>query len=167
MGFTSRVWNGLPPGVFIAMMGLLAALYPILSREPLSPLNKAIWTVVFFALMVLELVVIFRERRKQDAVFLSQVARLDAIRNAHDAHGLALERIKNIVKTDGVRTAALRLSESLLEFVQRRRGANRYHRPEQPLLRGGCSINHYSRAQNLLHIGGRQSRYTSKGLSGE
>jgi hypothetical protein len=120
VGFVRKTWKNLPPGVFIAMMGLLAALYPLLSQEPLSPVSKAIWTAVFFSLMVLEMVIIFRERNRQDVAFLSQISRLDSLRSADEAHSLALERVRRSVKNDGLRDRATRLSEALLEFVYNR-----------------------------------------------
>jgi hypothetical protein len=118
--FIVQLWNKLPPGASIAMMGLLAALYPILAVEPIPPREKALWIVGFFTLMCIEMFVIVRERARQDQSLLVQIARLDAIRSAYDAHAVSLERVRRSVKNGSLRDRAAHLSESILEFVHDR-----------------------------------------------
>jgi hypothetical protein len=110
----------IPPGVCIAMMGLLAALYPILTHDSISPREKAIWVSGFFLLMVLEIRILYKERARQDHALLGQIRKLDEIRNAYDAHAIAIERLRSSVKSESLRDRALRLSESILEFVHTR-----------------------------------------------
>src|SRR5271169_2436617 len=113
----ATIWRKLPPGVCIAMMGLLAALYPILTHDPISPQEKSLWISGFLALMAVEMTVIFKERARQDRAFIAQMEQLEGNRRLYDAHGLALERVRTSLNKGSLRDRAFRLSESILEFI--------------------------------------------------
>jgi hypothetical protein len=151
-------WYRFPAGVSIAMMGLLAAAYPIFAPDPIPPREKAVWVACFFALMCLEIVVIFKERGRQDQSFLAQIAKLDEIRSAYDAHSVALERLRRSVKSGSLRDRALRLSESLLEFVHDRL-------ENQPTMLGTWLNRTKSRAAGVLGSGNDVLRYHQETLS--
>jgi hypothetical protein len=128
-----EVWRRLPPGVFIAMMGLLAALYPIAVSEPIPPKEKAMWIALFFLLMVLEILVIFKERASQDRSFIDQLTRLDTLESLHRAQTAAIERVRHSVNDGSLRDRALRLSESIITFTTKREEQMNRLPPDHPM----------------------------------
>jgi hypothetical protein len=62
LAFAASVWSWYPPvGVFIAILGLLGVIVPLV-REHIGRREKAIWTVVMFALVLLEIRSIYLDR---------------------------------------------------------------------------------------------------------
>jgi hypothetical protein len=118
--FFAAAWDRIPPGVCIAMMGVLAALYPVLTHDPLSPREKALWVAGFLMLMALEMTIIFKERARQDRAFIAQMGQIQALRELHDAHAVALEGVRSSQKKGSLRDRAFQLSASILDYVQQR-----------------------------------------------
>lgn len=114
------LWISLPAGISVAVMGLLAALYPIITVEPIPPREKAAWTLLFFSLIVLEIFVIFKERSRQDQAVFDQLAKFQQIEILNLDLIKAVERVRNGINDGGLRDRAYRLSESLLEFASER-----------------------------------------------
>lgn len=87
--FIAALWNGIPPGVAIAVLTIPAFILPFF-WEHLAPFWKGTGISTVVLLVALEISVIYRERARQDQSFLAQITKLDAIRSAYDAHSAAL-----------------------------------------------------------------------------
>ena len=117
-------------------MALLAAYYAIFVTPPLSRGEKVAWILGLFALFVLELTVIVKERARQDREYVVQ---LKGIEESRVAHMKGIEDLRSVAESrtaifmqlamsvndpvNSLKGRALRLSEQILEFV--------YHRLEK------------------------------------
>jgi len=64
--FWYKLWSYHPPvGVFIAMLAVLGVLVPMI-REKVGRREKAVWTVVMFVLLLLELKSIYQDRNEHE-----------------------------------------------------------------------------------------------------
>ena len=127
------IWDKWPPGACIAGLALSAAIFPVVTPSALTPLDKAMWIFGFGFLSALELVIIFKERRRQDRVFAADQARRDA---AHFEQMTNLQELRQA--SEGLNNAVMRqfmamndpigslkrraidLSESILDFAYSR-----------------------------------------------
>lgn len=118
----SRLWRNWPPGACIAVLACAAALFPIVTPTELTAQDKAKWIASLGFLVVLELVVIFKERRAQDRAYLKQLEGIEQMRTVTDARLTSLLRIAAAANDpiEGLKKRALQLSDSILEFVQNR-----------------------------------------------
>lgn len=117
--FINGLWERIPPGVAIAMLTIPAFVIPFI-WESLTPLKKGIGISAVVLLVALEISVIYRERAAQNRVLADQIARLDHLRSFQESYLIALERVKTTVNTDGLRSRAMQLSQSIVEFAYKR-----------------------------------------------
>lgn len=138
------VWIWWPPGLCIAVLALLAAIFPLFSSAVLSRHEKAGWTAGFLALMVLEMAVIIKERKQQNSQYaadrerqnrthLEQLSQIENMRSTSDAHNTAMMRLLLAANDPaaGLKRRALELSESILDFAFGRI-QQRPHKPAMP-----------------------------------
>jgi hypothetical protein len=96
-------WQKWPPGACIAVVALAAAIIPIVTPTELTSIDKAKWIAGLGFLLVLELVIIFKEWKRQDKEFAEDQAKRDAahfeqmknlqeLRQASEAHNVAVMR---------------------------------------------------------------------------
>jgi len=122
------IWKKLPPGVFIAVLGFMAALYALIPT--ITAREKALWVLCFFLLMVLEITVLYRERNRHDKEmvqsqaestqrFTESMCRFEQLLKASDSHAIALMRLQQVINdpADSLKKRALQLSESILDFI--------------------------------------------------
>jgi len=129
--FIGFVWAKWPPGICISVLALAAAIFPITTPSELTAIDKAKWIAGFGFLLVLELVIIFKERRAQDRSYIEQMTRLDGLRQASEAHNTAVMRQFMAMNdpVDSLKKRALDLSELILDFIY----ARIQRKPEEPL----------------------------------
>ena len=127
------LWQKWPPGICISMLAGAAAVFPIVTPSELTPIDKAKWIAGLGFLLVLELVIIFKERRRQDREFAEDQAKRDAahfeqiknlqeLRQASDGHNSAVMR-QFMAMNDPIgslKRRAIDLSESILDFAYSR-----------------------------------------------
>lgn len=124
------LWNWWPPGVCVAMLGVLAAISTIFATATVTLVEKAVWTFVFFMLMSVEVVVIIKERTKQDRQYaedrerqnkthLEQIKQIQDMRSASDAHNTSVMRLLLVANdpSSGLKKQTLQLSEAILDFA--------------------------------------------------
>lgn len=127
------VWRKWPPGICISALALAAAIFPIVTPSELTPFDKTKWIAGLGFLLVLELVIIFKERKRQDKEFaddqvrrdaahLEQLKSIEGMRIMTDARLTSLLRIAAASNdpVEGLKKRALQLSDSILEFIQNR-----------------------------------------------
>jgi hypothetical protein len=127
------LWQKWPPGICIAVLAGAAAAFPVFTPTELTPIDKAKWTIGIGALLVLELVIIFKERGRQDREFAEDQSKRDAahreqlrqlqeLREASDAHNTAV--LRQFMALDepisGLKRRSLDLSEAILDFIYAR-----------------------------------------------
>lgn len=133
MRFLRNLWHRWPPGVCIALLGLLAAIFPIFATATMTPWEKAMWSGGFFALMLLEVIIIFKERarqnrayaldlKRQDEAHVEQMKRIEEMRALADARTASILRLAGSINDpiEGLKKRALQLSDSILELVYSR-----------------------------------------------
>jgi hypothetical protein len=124
------LWSRWPAGACVAAMGLLAAYYAIFVTPPISGKEKAGWIAALFGLFFLELLVIVKERSRQNREY---VAQLEGIEETRTAHLASIEELRAVSESrtaammrllisandpvNSVKARSLRLSEQILEFV--------------------------------------------------
>lgn len=114
------LWRKWPPGICIALLAGAAAIFPIVTPTQLTPVDKLKWSAGLGFLLVLELVIIFKERRAQDHAYIEQLKSIEEMRATTDARLTSLLRIAAASNdpVEGLKKRALQLSDSILEFVQ-------------------------------------------------
>lgn len=117
-----QLWDRWPPGVFVAMLGVLAAIFPLAARPDMSTREKFVWASGFAALMVLESWAIFKERSKQERALADQMKSLNDIREASEEHTKSMLRLLMAGNSpaDSLKSRALKLSEAILDFIYQR-----------------------------------------------
>lgn len=91
----AKLWGFYPPvGVFIALLALLAVLVPLFRDfAKMRKVERAIWTVVMFALMLLEIKSIYQDRRAHDQEqALARQTQLDNFKKIGDEITLAIQQ---------------------------------------------------------------------------
>jgi hypothetical protein len=119
-----------PPGSCVAVLGVIAAIYTIMPTDFFSPLWRLVLILVITALGVGEILVLQKERTRQTAEliaakedaharFVLTLKQFEGVREAAEAHTLALLRLNQIVDVPArnIKKKALQLSESLTNFV--------------------------------------------------
>ena len=137
------VWEKWPPGVCIAALALDAAIFPIVTPSELTSVDKAKWMTGLGFLLVLELVIIFKERRSQDRAYaadrerqdkahIEQLRQIEEMRAASDSRTASMIRLAMAINdpVEGLKKRALQLSDSILEFIYSRMQAAP---PEEPM----------------------------------
>ena len=128
------LWQKWPPGICIAGLAGAAAVFPIVTPSELTPIDKTKWIAGLGFLLVLELVIIFKERRRQDREFaedqakrvcsrtFEQIKNLQELRQASDGHNSAVMRQFMAINDpiDSLKRRAIDLSESILDFAYSR-----------------------------------------------
>ena len=155
----------LPPGVSIAVLGLLAVLVPFLRPEQ-SREEKAIWTAIFFALVVLEIVVIYRERGKHDRDLLNDrrdasnrfdqtIARFGELQATITASAVAVANVRAAdaagVSLTSLKHRSLALADDILRFlVVRQAGDPPLPRPETFEADRDAMVNYFQETMALF-----------------
>lgn len=142
--FAGLVWRKWPPGVCISALALAAAIFPIVTPTELTPIDKAKWIAGLGFLLVLEFVIIFKERKRQDQEFAEDQAKRDAahfeqmknlqeLRQASEGHNVAVMRqfMSMNDPVGSLKRRAIDLSESILDFAYSRIQG----KPPEPTLR--------------------------------
>ena len=126
-----RFWDRWPPGLAVAMLGLLAALFPLIASGDMSTRERFFWAAGFASLVILESRAILKERAKTERATAEQMRSLEGLRAAADANHTAVIRllIDRFTPVDDLKTRALTLSESILDFVYQRL----QNAPRQPI----------------------------------
>lgn len=112
LSFLARVWHYHPPvGVFIAILALLGVIVPLI-REKVSPREKALWTLVLLALLLLEIHSIYEDRAEHEQEQLharnEQLASFNRIAQGID---------KTIENSDREFAATMKRNDSLLANI--------------------------------------------------
>lgn len=120
--WVKRFWDRWPPGLFVAMLGLLAALFPLVASATMPPREKFFWASGFASLVILESFAILKERAKQEKALADQQVGLNNIRDASEEHMKSMMRLllTRNESSDSLKTRALKLSEAILDFVYQR-----------------------------------------------
>ncbi len=130
------LWRKWPPGICIAVLAGAAAIFPIVTPSELTPRDKAKWTAGLGFLLVLELVIIFKERKSQDRAYIEQLKSIEEMRAMTDARLTSLLRMAAASNdpVEGLRKRSLQLSDSILEFIQNRMQGAPTDAPMPPMI---------------------------------
>jgi hypothetical protein len=122
MSRVGELWDRWPPGLAVAMLGLLAAFFPLFASEHMTTRERFLWAAGFASLVILESWAILKERSKTERATADQMRSLEALRTASDANHNALLRLllDRFSPVDDLKTRTLILSEAILDFVYQR-----------------------------------------------